>query len=69
MRNRITDSSVELSTDDFEDLCRIQLYDWLEQVPRSKHWDYRRDSFYKMAQRLGPDVVADFEETYALQSA
>jgi hypothetical protein len=59
--DRITGEEVELSAEDFDDLCRVHFYDWLEQVPRSKEWAYRRPAYRRMAQRLGP--VA--EETYA----
>ena len=34
--DRITHEPVELSRADFDDLCRVHLYDWLEQVPRSR---------------------------------
>ena len=40
--DRITGATVPLVEDDFDDLCRVHLYDWLEQVPRSQEWDYRR---------------------------
>ena len=38
---------------DFDDLCRVHLFDWLEQVPRSREWDYRRAAYQSMAERLG----------------
>src|SRR5262249_14710478 len=42
-RDRITGEETTLSREDFDDLCRIHLFDWLEQVPRSRHgWGYRR---------------------------
>src|SRR5947209_12063531 len=34
-RDRISGEEAELSREDFDDLCRVHLYDWLEQVPRS----------------------------------
>ena len=40
--DRITGEEVTLSRHDFDDLCRVHLFDWLEQVPRSQEWDYRR---------------------------
>ncbi len=65
-RNRITSEEVELSERDFDDLCRIHLYDWLEQVPRSRYgWNYRRSAFRAMADRLGGDAVAAYERTFA----
>jgi hypothetical protein len=61
--DRLTGQEVELSADDFDDLCRVHLYDWLEQVPRSRlGWGYRRAAYRRMAERLGGAA----EETYAL---
>jgi hypothetical protein len=60
-KNRLTGAEVELSPGDFDDLCRIHLYDWLEQVPRSRKWEYRRAGYRRLAERLGG--VA--QETYA----
>ena len=65
--DRITGESVELSQADFDDLCRVHLYDWLEQVPRSREWDYRRASYRKMAERVGPAAEEDFERTYSTE--
>src|SRR5689334_7221119 len=36
--DRFTGQEVELSDADFDDLCRMHLYDWLEQVGRSRWW-------------------------------
>lgn len=69
IRDRITGATHELSREDYDDLGRVHLYDWLEQVPRSLEWDYRRASYRKMAERLGPSAVADFDRTYALDHA
>lgn len=67
--DRITGESVELSRPDFDDLCRVHLFDWLEQVPRSKEWDYRRAAYRKMAERLGRSAEEDYERTYAREEA
>jgi hypothetical protein len=67
--DRITGESVSLSKDDFEDLCRVHLFDWLEQVPRSQEWDYRRSAYRKMAERLGPAAEVEYERIYALALA
>jgi hypothetical protein len=67
--DRISGESVELSRADFDDLCRVHLYDWLEQVPRSKEWDYRRTPYRKIAERLGPTAEEDYERTYAREEA
>src|SRR5262249_5374539 len=37
--DRLTGEEVQLVQEDFDDLCRVHLYDWLEQVPRSQNWD------------------------------
>src|SRR5581483_11291454 len=34
-RDRITGEPVRLGREDFDDLARVHLFDWLEQVPRS----------------------------------
>jgi hypothetical protein len=52
-RDRITGREVELSEHDFNDLCTIHLCDWLEQVPRSKRFDYRPEAYARLARRLG----------------
>ena len=63
--DRITGEAVELSQADFDDLCRVHLFDWLEQVPRSREWDYRRSAYRKMAERLGPAAEEDYQRTFA----
>ena len=65
MRDRLTDERVDFSEQEFEDLCRIHLCDWLEQVPRSKMWDYRPETFRIMAQRLGGAANESFEEVFS----
>src|SRR5262245_7624696 len=51
--NRLTGGVEELTQADFDDLCRVHLCDWLEQVERSQNWDYRRDGYHGLARRLG----------------
>jgi hypothetical protein len=67
--DRIDGETVELSRADFDDLCRVHLFDWLEQVPRSREWDYRRAAYRKMAERLGPAAEEDYERTFAREEA
>jgi hypothetical protein len=69
IRDRITGEAVELSTDDFDDLCRIHLYDFLEQIERLQEWDYRRAAYRQMAERLGPHAVAAYDRVFALEPA
>jgi hypothetical protein len=63
--DRLTGQEVELTEADFDDLCRIHLYDWLEQVPRSKLWDYRREAYGKLADRLGKAAQESFDKAFA----
>jgi hypothetical protein len=65
IRDRITGDEVRLSQSDYNDLCRVHLFDWLEQVPRSQEWDYRRAAYRKMAERLGPSTVEQYERVFA----
>jgi hypothetical protein len=64
--DRLTGEEVELSREDFDDLCRVHLYDWLEQVPRSRYgWGYRREEYRRMAERLGAVAVAAYDKVFA----
>jgi hypothetical protein len=68
IKNRITGEQVGLAGEDFDDLCRVHLYDWLEQVPRSRHgWGYRRAAYLRMAERLGGVAQAAYDRTFALE--
>src|SRR5262249_14307823 len=62
VRNRLTGDEVQLNHPDFVDLCRVHLYDWLEQVPRSRHgWGYRRSAYRRMAERLGGAALEAYD--------
>src|SRR5262249_57342460 len=63
--DRLTGEEVRLSAADFEDLCRVHLYDWLEQVPRSQNWDCRRRAYRRMAERLGDVAVEAYNQGFA----
>jgi hypothetical protein len=63
--DRLTGAEVELTPTDFDDLCRVHLYDWLEQVPRSKDWDYRRAAYRRMATRLGGAAKESYDRAFA----
>jgi hypothetical protein len=63
--DRITREEVPLSRHDFDDLCRVHLADWLEQVPRSQEWGYRRAAYRRMAERLGGPDEENYEEIFA----
>jgi hypothetical protein len=68
--DRITGAEVILSAHDFDDLCRIHLYDWLEQVPRSRMgWGYRREAFRRMAEHLGGPAMGAYDRAFATEPA
>jgi hypothetical protein len=67
--DRLTGQEISLPRTDFDDLCRIHLYDWLEQVPRSQVWDYRRPAYRRLAERLGAAAVENYDRVYAQESA
>jgi hypothetical protein len=64
LRDRITGEQVYLSPGDFDDLCRVHLFDWLEQVPRSREWDYRRVPYRRMAERLGSPALEAYDRVF-----
>jgi hypothetical protein len=66
--DRITAEEVALSRRDFDDLCRVHLFDWLEQVPRSQEWGYRRAAYRRMAQRLGEQAEAAYDRVFAQET-
>jgi hypothetical protein len=67
--DRISGEAVELSERDYDDLCAVHLFDWLEQVPRSREWDYRPAAYRKMAERLGQTAMDDYLRTYGESEA
>src|SRR5262245_51473932 len=68
--DRLTREEVPLTREDFDDLCRVHLFDWLEQAPRSRFgWDYRREAYRRMAERLGAGAVAEYDRVFALEIA
>lgn len=69
IQDRITGETIELGEEDFNDLCRVHLYDWLEQVPRTKEWDYRRDAYRRMATRLGGPALDLYDGVFAAATA
>lgn len=65
VRHRLTGEVEQWSPQDFDDLCRLHLCDWLEQVPRSREWDYRREGYEAMAHRLGGVALDAFQRVFA----
>lgn len=62
--DRITREEIRLSRRDFDDLCTMHLYDWLEQAPRSKRPDYRRDGYRRLAERLGGVALESYDQVF-----
>lgn len=69
MTSRLTGERIELDRGELQDLLRVHLVDRLEQIPRSKEFEWRRDAFREIANRLGPAAQAEFERVYALAAA
>jgi hypothetical protein len=69
LRNRVSGETIELSPAAYDDLVRVHLCDWLEQVPRSQRWDYRRDAYRAMARRLGGVGQESYDRVYAAAPA
>jgi hypothetical protein len=68
--NRLNGEEVTLSRGEFDDLCRVHLYDWVEQAPRSRlGWGYRRAAYRRMAERLGGAARATYDRVFAQESA
>jgi hypothetical protein len=66
LRHRETGEQMTLSRQEYDDLCQVHLYDWLEQAARSSFgWDYRRQAYSRMAERCGPQAIATYERVYA----
>jgi uncharacterized protein DUF6817 len=66
LRNRDSGESMSLTRREFDDLCCVHLLDWLEQAPRSRFgWDYRRQAYRQMAERIGGRALAAYDQVFA----
>jgi len=65
--DRFTGEQVPMSEADFDELVRMHLVDWLEQVDHSQKWDYRRDAYRQMAKRLGGLADGKYQKVFALE--
>lgn len=66
LRNRETGEAMLLSRREFDDLCCVHLFDWLEQAPRSRFGlDYRRDAYRQMSERLGGRAVEAYGRVFS----
>ena len=68
MGDRLTQHTVDLSTEDYGDLVAIQVFDWLEQVGRSEWWHYRREAYRAMAEQLGDRVTAEYDRVFTQEA-
>lgn len=67
VRDRLTGKEEQMSLADFDDLCRVHLFDYLEQAERLGEWDYRRAAYRRMALRLGPGAVQAYDKVFAAE--
>jgi uncharacterized protein DUF6817 len=66
LRNRESGEMMPLTRRELDDLCSVHLYDWLEQAPRSSFgWDYRKQAYRQMAERLGGLAVQAYDKVFA----
>ena len=64
--NRLSGAPIQLTEQEFADLSRIQLADWLEQVERFPDaWDYRRQVYRAIGEHLGGRALATYEEVFS----
>ena len=64
MRNRINGDDIVMEEDEFNELCVIHLWDWLEQVERWNNWDYRRTGYRFLAERLGGFYLEQYDAVF-----
>ena len=70
IRNRESGEIMSLTRREFDDLCGVHLFDWLEQAPRSRFgWDYRRKAYRQMAERLGGRALQAYDKVFAAAPA
>ncbi|MEQ8785403.1 MAG: hypothetical protein RIC55_03855 [Pirellulaceae bacterium] len=66
--DRMTGGEFTPTPAEFDDLCRIHLCDWLEQVPRSREWNYRREAYRLLSERLGGAAREAYERVYSAET-
>lgn len=69
IKDRLTEGTIELTEDEFRDLCTVHLCDWLEQVARWINFDYRRASYRALAERLGGIGLSEYDRVFALEES
>ncbi|MEM7343414.1 MAG: DUF6817 domain-containing protein [Chloroflexota bacterium] len=63
--NRESGEEIIMPKEEFDDLVRLHLFDWLEQVERSQGWDQRRAAYRSMAERLGGQALEAYDGVFA----
>jgi hypothetical protein len=66
--DRLTGGEFTPSPAEFDDLCRVHLCDWLEQLPRTRDWNYRREAYRLMSERLGNASREAYELIYSQEA-
>ena len=65
--NRETGETYQLSRADWDDLIRLHLCDWMEQLQRMNWWDYRREGYAAMARHLGGTALQNYDRVLAME--
>jgi hypothetical protein len=63
--DRFRDAPLEVSEEEFRELITLHLCDRLEQVGRTRNWDFRREAWEHMARRLGGIALQRWSDVYA----
>ncbi len=69
IRNRVTDETMALTKQEYEDVICLHLCDLLEQVERSNAWNSRRAAYRGMAERLGGVALESYDKVFAREPA
>jgi hypothetical protein len=65
--NRENGETYHLSRGDWDDLIRLHLCDWMEQLERMNWWDYRREAYAAMASYLGGVALQNYDRVLAME--
>lgn len=63
--DRLSGGTIDLSRAQYQDLLRLHLCDFLEQVERSGAWNAQRSSFAAMARRLGQPALDAYQDVFS----
>lgn len=63
--HRESGEEIVITKEEYDDLARLHLCDWLEQVERAQMWDYRRKAYRAMAERLGGVALESYDRVFA----